>query len=79
MGRVPYAEAVELQHAVRDGLRSGEGPERFLLLEHPHIYTLGRNADGGDVLAGSRSPSATAAGRSPTTGRDSSWATRSST
>ena len=52
LGRVSYAEAVELQHAVRDGVRHGEGPERFLLLEHPHVYTLGRNADGGDVLAG---------------------------
>jgi lipoyl(octanoyl) transferase len=52
MGRVPYTEAVELQHAARDAVRTGEGPERFLLLEHPHVYTLGRNADGGDVLAG---------------------------
>ena len=52
LGRIPYAEAVELQHSVRDALRSGEGPERFLLLEHPHVYTLGRNADGTDVLAG---------------------------
>jgi lipoyl(octanoyl) transferase len=50
LGRVPYAEAVELQHAVRDELKSGEGPERFLLLEHPHVYTLGRNADRSDVL-----------------------------
>jgi lipoyl(octanoyl) transferase len=53
LGRVPYAEAVELQHAVREALKRGEGPERFLLLEHPHVYTLGRNADGSDVLAGS--------------------------
>lgn len=53
LGRVPYAEGVELQAAVRDALRRGEGPERFLLLEHPHVYTLGRNADGSDVLAGS--------------------------
>ncbi|HWM91255.1 MAG TPA: lipoyl(octanoyl) transferase LipB [Thermoanaerobaculia bacterium] len=52
LGRVPYAEAVELQHAARDAVRQGEGPERFLLLEHPHVYTLGRNADGTDVLAG---------------------------
>ena len=52
MGRVPYTEAVEMQHAARDAVRHGEGPERFLLLEHPHVYTLGRNADGGDVLAG---------------------------
>lgn len=53
LGRVPYAEGVELQTTVRGALRRGEGPERFLLLEHPHVYTLGRNADGSDVLAGS--------------------------
>ena len=52
LGRIPYAEAVELQHAVQAALKRGEGPERLLLLEHPHVYTLGRNADGGDVLAG---------------------------
>ncbi|HET9225464.1 MAG TPA: lipoyl(octanoyl) transferase LipB [Thermoanaerobaculia bacterium] len=53
LGRVPYSDAVELQHSSRQAIRSGEGPERFLLLEHPHVYTLGRNADGADVLAGS--------------------------
>jgi lipoyl(octanoyl) transferase len=53
LGRVPYAEAVALQHAARDAVRKGRGPERLLLLEHPHVYTLGRNADQGDVLAGS--------------------------
>jgi lipoyl(octanoyl) transferase len=53
LGRIPYLEALELQTAVRDALRRGDGPERFLLLEHPHVYTLGRNADGSDVLAGS--------------------------
>lgn len=52
LGRVPYAEAVELQHSARQAIRDGQGPERFLLLEHPHVYTLGRNADRADVLAG---------------------------
>ena len=52
LGRVPYPDAVELQHSSRQVLRAGEGPERFLLLEHPHVYTLGRNADGADILAG---------------------------
>ncbi|HSU83475.1 MAG TPA: lipoyl(octanoyl) transferase LipB [Thermoanaerobaculia bacterium] len=51
LGRVPYAEAVEMQHAARAALKAGEGPERFLLLEHPHVYTLGRNASAEDVLA----------------------------
>ena len=52
LGRVPYAEAVEMQHAARAALKGGQGPERFLLLEHPHVYTLGRNASAEDVLAG---------------------------
>ncbi|HEY0513447.1 MAG TPA: lipoyl(octanoyl) transferase LipB [Thermoanaerobaculia bacterium] len=51
LGRVPYAAAVELQHAARAAVKSGEGPERLFLLEHPHVYTLGRNASGADVLA----------------------------
>jgi len=52
LGRVPYAEAVEMQHAAQAALKAGAGPERFLLLEHPHVYTLGRNASAEDVLAG---------------------------
>jgi lipoyl(octanoyl) transferase len=51
LGRVPYREAVDLQLATRTALRDGAGPERLLLLEHPHVYTLGRNADGADVTA----------------------------
>jgi lipoyl(octanoyl) transferase len=50
LGRIPYGEAVELQLAVREALKRGDSPERFLLLEHPHVYTLGRNADPSDVL-----------------------------
>ncbi|HEY9420864.1 MAG TPA: lipoyl(octanoyl) transferase LipB [Thermoanaerobaculia bacterium] len=51
LGRVPYDEAVALQHATREALRRGERPERFLLLEHPPVFTLGRNASHEDVLA----------------------------
>lgn len=51
LGRVPYTEAVGLQLAARSALKTGEGPERLLLLEHPHVYTLGRNATEADVLA----------------------------
>jgi lipoyl(octanoyl) transferase len=51
LGRLPYAEATQLQERVRDALRRGEGPERLLLLEHPPVYTLGRNAKAGDVTA----------------------------
>ncbi|HEV8577838.1 MAG TPA: lipoyl(octanoyl) transferase LipB [Thermoanaerobaculia bacterium] len=51
LGRVPYAEAVEMQLAARTALKTGTGPERLFLLEHPHVYTLGRNAGQQDVLA----------------------------
>jgi lipoyl(octanoyl) transferase len=51
LGRVPYAAAVELQLAARSAVKTGTGPERLFLLEHPHVYTLGRNAGTEDVLA----------------------------
>ena len=52
LGRIPYREAVELQLAVREAVKRGTGPEQLLLLEHPPVYTLGRNATAGDILAG---------------------------
>lgn len=51
LGRIPYREAVELQLEVREGVKSGAGPEHLLLLEHPPVYTLGRNAGTADILA----------------------------
>lgn len=50
LGRVGYRDAVAMQHRIRDAVRSGDGEERLLLLEHPHVYTLGRNASHDDVL-----------------------------
>jgi lipoyl(octanoyl) transferase len=50
LGRVGYAAATSLQGTVREALRRGEGPERLLLLEHPPVFTLGRNADAREVL-----------------------------
>jgi lipoyl(octanoyl) transferase len=52
LGRVRYTAALEMQLAARDALKRGAGPDQFLLLEHPHVYTLGRNAAAADVLAG---------------------------
>lgn len=52
LGGVPYAPTVELQEKLRDDVRFDRGPEHFLLLEHdPPAFTLGRNADSGDVTA----------------------------
>jgi lipoyl(octanoyl) transferase len=51
IGRVPYAAAAALQERLRDALLRGEGEEHLLLLEHPSVFTLGRNADPTDVVA----------------------------
>ena len=51
LGRVPYAPTVALQEKLRDDVRHGRGPEHLLLLEHPPVFTLGRNASPTGVLA----------------------------
>jgi lipoyl(octanoyl) transferase len=52
-GRVGYAEAADLQERCARLLKDGGTVERLLLLEHPPVITLGRNAAEADVLAGS--------------------------
>jgi lipoyl(octanoyl) transferase len=43
LGRLGYAEALALQRE-KVSLRKADGiPDTLLLLEHPHVYTLGRN------------------------------------
>jgi lipoyl(octanoyl) transferase len=46
LGRVPYAEAWELQNRLADerGSAGAAGQDRLLLLQHPHTYTLGSSA-----------------------------------
>ncbi|MDX1997517.1 MAG: lipoyl(octanoyl) transferase LipB [Thermoanaerobaculia bacterium] len=51
LGRVPYAEGLALQQVTAAGLKRGDGPERLLLLEHPPVFTLGRNASEADIVA----------------------------
>src|SRR5580698_6797304 len=46
LGRVPYAEAHALQRAVHDHGRD----DHLLVLEHPHVFTLGVHADRSHVL-----------------------------
>ena len=40
-----------MQESAVNSLRSGEGDEQLLLLEHPHVFTLGRGADSANILA----------------------------
>lgn len=51
LGRVGYREGVALQEARRRAVIAGAAPEALLLLEHPHVFTVGRNASAADVLA----------------------------
>lgn len=47
LGTVPYAEALELQRTLVEQRKRGEIPDTLLLLQHPHVLTLGVRGDGG--------------------------------
>ncbi len=51
LGRVPYGEALRLQAELVDLRYRGRTGNTLLLLEHPPVLTLGRNADRSNVLA----------------------------
>jgi lipoyl(octanoyl) transferase len=50
LGSVPYAQALTLQDDLVARRAAGEVPDQLLLLEHPHVLTLGRGAKGAHVL-----------------------------
>ena len=50
LGAMGYREGVVLQERCARGLKDGDEPERLLLLEHPPVITLGRNAREIDLL-----------------------------
>jgi lipoyl(octanoyl) transferase len=50
-GLVPYAEALELQHRTVAMRQEREVPDTVLVLCHPPVLTLGRNASSSGVLA----------------------------
>jgi lipoate-protein ligase B len=51
LGLTPYAEAHALQLELVERRKRDEIPDQFLLLEHPHVITLGRAANRANVLA----------------------------
>ncbi len=44
---MPYGEALALQRALVDQRRAGQVGDLLLLVEHPHVITLGVRGDGG--------------------------------
>jgi lipoyl(octanoyl) transferase len=51
LGVVPYAEGLELQAELVSKRRAADIPDTLLLLEHPHVVTLGSSSDPAHVLA----------------------------
>ncbi len=50
LGRVEYAEAVEMQKQISAAVKEGKRNDTLLLLEHPHTLTVGRRGDSSGVL-----------------------------
>jgi len=51
LGRLPYTEAWDLQRAIHEGKVVGRTSDDYLLLlEHPPVFTIGRNGDGSNLL-----------------------------
>ena len=51
LGLIPYAEALALQADLVVRRRNGDIPDQLLLLQHPHIITLGTASSRSNVLA----------------------------
>ncbi|HTK38410.1 MAG TPA: lipoyl(octanoyl) transferase LipB [Pyrinomonadaceae bacterium] len=51
LGRLGYADGLELQKKLESEVIENRGRDYLLLLEHPHTFTLGRRSGGDGVLA----------------------------
>jgi lipoyl(octanoyl) transferase len=47
VGLIPYAEGLALQRTLAEARQQGRVPDLLLLVEHPHVLTLGVRGDGG--------------------------------
>jgi lipoyl(octanoyl) transferase len=52
LGRMDYGTALALQKRLEAERKAGRIPDQLLLVEHPHIITLGRNGHETNLLAG---------------------------
>jgi lipoyl(octanoyl) transferase len=50
LGSVPYRQAWDLQARLVADLRAGDGEDTLLLLEHPHVFTMGKAASAEHLL-----------------------------
>ena len=50
-GQVGYAEALAIQTELVEKRKRGLVPNQLLIVEHPHVITLGRNGHLANLLA----------------------------
>jgi lipoyl(octanoyl) transferase len=50
MGTIAYQDAWNLQHRIHEAKQAGLSADVLLLLEHPHVLTLGKNAKKENIL-----------------------------
>jgi lipoyl(octanoyl) transferase len=51
LGRLGYAQAFALQQDFVEKRKHGEIPDQLLIVEHPHVITMGRNGRAENLLA----------------------------
>jgi lipoyl(octanoyl) transferase len=51
LGRLEYGAAYEMQKETERGVKEGRLPDTLLLVEHPHVLTVGRRATREAILA----------------------------
>ena len=51
LGRIDYASALQLQQQLAADRKQGLVSDQLLLLEHPHVITMGRNGHAENLLA----------------------------
>src|SRR3989304_3579050 len=47
---IPYTDALAMQHRIVEARKRGALNDTLLLLEHPPVFTLGRNAQDSNIL-----------------------------
>ncbi|MDO9548768.1 MAG: lipoyl(octanoyl) transferase LipB [Candidatus Marinimicrobia bacterium] len=52
LGNCPYGKAWEIQKDIHAKRVRKEIPDTLILVEHPHVYTLGKNANAQHLIAG---------------------------
>ncbi len=51
LGLLPWEQAWSIQQEYVDKRKAGQSPDTLLFVEHPHVITLGRNAEDSNILA----------------------------